>query len=54
MEAVGTENHVVRQRSFFPGVAAVALAAPPQRIVSTAPSITEMLYALGWAIGSSA
>ncbi len=26
---------------------ALALAAPPQRIVSTAPSITEMLYALG-------
>src|SRR5208282_2011943 len=27
--------------------APLALAAPPQRIVSTAPSITEMLYALG-------
>jgi iron complex transport system substrate-binding protein len=27
--------------------APIALAAPPQRIVSTAPSITEMLYALG-------
>lgn len=28
-------------------LAACALAAPPQRIVSTAPSATEMLYALG-------
>ncbi len=28
-------------------VAAALLGAPPQRIVSTAPSITEMLYALG-------
>jgi iron complex transport system substrate-binding protein len=28
-------------------LAAVALAQPPQRIVSTAPSITELLYALG-------
>ena len=28
-------------------LAALALAAPPQRIVSTAPSATEMLYALG-------
>jgi iron complex transport system substrate-binding protein len=28
-------------------VAALASAAPPQRIVSTAPSITELLYALG-------
>ena len=28
-------------------IAALSLAAPPQRIVSTAPSATEMLYALG-------
>ena len=28
-------------------IAAISLAAPPQRIVSTAPSATEMLYALG-------
>jgi iron complex transport system substrate-binding protein len=28
-------------------LAAVLIAAPPQRIVSTAPSITELLYALG-------
>jgi iron complex transport system substrate-binding protein len=28
-------------------IAAVVVAAPPRRIVSTAPSITEMLYALG-------
>ncbi len=35
------------RRLFLSVIATVALAAPPQRIVSTAPSITEMLYALG-------
>lgn len=35
------------RRLFLSVIATVALAASPQRIVSTAPSITEMLYALG-------
>ncbi|MGA3205539.1 MAG: helical backbone metal receptor, partial [Bryobacteraceae bacterium] len=42
-------SHVVIPRRAF-GIlllAAAASAAPPQRIVSTAPSITELLYALG-------
>jgi iron complex transport system substrate-binding protein len=40
---------VVRRRFlvFIWAAAAVLAASPPQRIVSTAPSITEMLYALG-------
>jgi iron complex transport system substrate-binding protein len=39
---------VIRRRSLGVLLLAVALfAAPPQRIVSTAPSITELLYALG-------
>jgi iron complex transport system substrate-binding protein len=37
---------VVTRRLFFL-LAALLAAAPPQRIVSTAPSITELLYALG-------
>ncbi len=41
--------NVVRRRFIaFLLAAPLILAAPPQRIVSTAPSITEMLYALGW------
>lgn len=35
------------RRAFLLAFAAAAVAAAPQRIVSTAPSITEMLYALG-------
>jgi iron complex transport system substrate-binding protein len=38
---------VVRRVAVLIGLAALAFAAPPQRIVSTAPSITEMLYAVG-------
>ncbi len=38
---------VRRRLVVFLVAAALAAAAPPQRIVSTAPSITEMLYALG-------
>ncbi len=41
-------SHVARRRFIsFLLAAPLILAAPPQRIVSTAPSITEMLYALG-------
>jgi iron complex transport system substrate-binding protein len=36
-----------RRSAFLLLVSAAALAAQPQRIVSTAPSITELLYALG-------
>jgi iron complex transport system substrate-binding protein len=38
---------VVRRLLFALSLCAVAFAAAPQRIVSTSPSITEMLYALG-------
>lgn len=38
---------MVARRALLLLVAGAALAAPPLRIVSTAPSITEMLYALG-------
>jgi iron complex transport system substrate-binding protein len=38
---------VSRQVLIALSIAAVGLAAPPRRIVSTAPSATEMLYALG-------
>src|SRR5580700_4439281 len=38
---------MVRRTFFFCLAAAALAAAPPQRIVSTAPSITELLYALG-------
>jgi len=37
----------VRILAFFLWVATAALAGGPQRIISTSPSITEMLYALG-------
>ena len=40
---VGNLPHIV----LFLAATALAFAAPPQRIVSTAPSITELLYALG-------
>jgi outer membrane cobalamin receptor/ABC-type Fe3+-hydroxamate transport system substrate-binding protein len=42
-----TEAGVVTRRLAILVLAAGALGAAPQRIVSTAPSITEMLYALG-------
>jgi len=38
---------MVRRAFLFLAAATALVAAPPQRIVSTAPSITELLYALG-------
>jgi iron complex transport system substrate-binding protein len=38
---------IVRRAAIVLLLAAAAVAQPPQRIVSTAPSITELLYALG-------
>jgi iron complex transport system substrate-binding protein len=38
---------MTRRAAILAFVAAAAFAQPPQRIVSTAPSITELLYALG-------
>ena len=46
----GIEAHVVMRRRSFSGclrLRCVVSGQPPQRIVSTAPSITELLYALG-------